>query len=69
MCHYSEREFRLRILKSNGKCFYGTVSCSSAVGLIGSDVLNAQHEPLLCVFKHKFYWCECSCTADEHGAY
>ena len=28
MCHYSEREFRLHIIKSDGKCFDGTHNIS-----------------------------------------
>jgi len=50
MCHHSECKFWLCILKSNGKFFDGTVSWSSPVRLLGSDDLDAQHKPLLCVF-------------------
>jgi len=35
MCHYSECEFWLHILKSDGKCFDGTVSWISPVGHLG----------------------------------
>jgi len=70
MCHYSEHEIWIRILKSNGKCFDGTVSQSTAVCPLHFRYSeHTTQASSLCV-SHHFYWCACRYTVDEeHGAF